>query len=73
MAPQVFVEEVTIEGIRAAREAWAYGRLRTPLARVHDDPDGTFFGRSDGWLDPAFRHWNIERKLARFRCPVRAI
>ena len=73
MAPHVFVEDVTINGIRAAREAWGHGKLRTPLARAHDDPDGAFFGWNDGWLDPAFRHWNIETELPKIRCPVLAI
>ena len=73
MAPHVFVEDVTIEGIRVAREAWKHGKLRAPLARVHDDPDGAFFGWNDGWLDPAFRHWNIEAELPKIRCPVLAI
>jgi len=73
MAPHVFVEEVTIAGIRAAREAWKQGKLRAPLARVHDDPDGAFFGWNDGWLDPAFRRWNIEAELPKIRCPVLAI
>ncbi len=73
MAPHVFVEEVTIAGIRAARDAWKLGKLRDPLARVHDDPDGAFFGWNDGWLDPAFRLWNIETELPQIRCPVLAI
>jgi pimeloyl-ACP methyl ester carboxylesterase len=73
MAPHVFVEDVTIDGIRAAREAWAQGKLRAPLARVHEDPDSAFFGWNDGWLDPAFRHWNIEAELSKIRCPVLAI
>jgi pimeloyl-ACP methyl ester carboxylesterase len=73
MAPHVFVEDVTIEGIRVARAAWQDGKLRAPLARLHDDPDGAFFGWNDGWLDPAFRAWNIEAELTRIRCPVLAI
>jgi pimeloyl-ACP methyl ester carboxylesterase len=73
MAPHVFVEDVTIEGIRAARAAWNEGKLRGPLARVHDDPDGAFFGWNDGWLAPGFRAWNIESELPKIRCPVLAI
>jgi len=73
MAPHVFVEDVTIAGIRAAREAWTQGRLRAPMARLHDDPDGAFFGWNDGWLDPAFRYWNIEAELPKIRCSVLAI
>jgi pimeloyl-ACP methyl ester carboxylesterase len=73
MAPHVFVEDVTIAGIEQARAAWSAGKLREPLARVHDDPDGAFFGWNDGWLNPAFRRWNIEAELPRIRCPVLAI
>jgi pimeloyl-ACP methyl ester carboxylesterase len=73
MAPHVFVEDVTIAGIVQARAAWVAGKLKDPLARVHDDPDGAFFGWNDGWLNPAFRLWNIEAELPKIRCPVLAI
>jgi pimeloyl-ACP methyl ester carboxylesterase len=73
LAPHVFVEDITIAGIRAARTAWASGRLRDALTRLHDDPDGAFFGWNDGWLDPKFRHWNIEAELPKIGCPVLAI
>lgn len=73
MAPHVFVEEITIAGIAAARRTWDEGRLRAPLARVHDDPDGAFLGWNDIWRDPAFRDWNIEAELPHVRCPVLAI
>jgi len=73
MAPHVFVEDVTIAGIVEAHAAWEQGRLREPLARVHDDPDGAFFGWNDGWLNPAFRTWNIEAELPKIRCQVLAI
>jgi len=73
MAPHVFVEDVTIAGIVQARAAWDEGKLKDPLARVHDDPDGAFFSWNDGWLNPAFRLWNIEAELPKIRCPVLAI
>ena len=73
MAPHVFVEDITIAGILQARAAWDEGKLKQPLARVHDDPDGAFFGWNDVWLDPAFRAWNIEAELPPIRCPVLAI
>ncbi|MCE2971234.1 MAG: alpha/beta hydrolase [Burkholderiales bacterium] len=73
MAPHVFVEEVTLEGIRTARAAWNEGKLRDKLSRLHTDPDGAFFGWNDGWLSPEFRDWNIERELEFIRCTVLAI
>lgn len=73
MAPHVFVEDVTIAGIRDARDAWTSGKLQAPLARLHDDAHGAFFGWNDGWLQEAFRDWNIEAEIRDVRCPVLAI
>mgnify|MGYP001295614463 CR=1 FL=1 len=77
MAPHVRVEEVTLQGIRAARIAWGVGgpqgRLQASLAALHADPAAVFFGWNDAWLDPAFSQWNIERELERIACPVLAI
>lgn len=77
MAPHVLVEDVTLEGIRAARLAWNIGgpegKLQSMLAKHHADPAGAFFGWNDAWLAPDFHHWNIEREIAGARCPVLAI
>ncbi len=73
LAPHIRVEEITIAGIEAAREAWNSTDLRSKLARYHADPEAVFRDWSDIWLDPAFRAWNIEALLAGIRCPVLAI
>jgi pimeloyl-ACP methyl ester carboxylesterase len=70
LAPHVFVEERSIQGIEAAREAYREGDLATRLARHHDDADTTFRGWNDVWLSPAFRSWNIEDRLTAITCPV---
>jgi len=72
-APHVFVEDVTITSIEAAREAYATSELRSRLARYHDDVDGAFRGWNDIWLDPDFRSWNIESCLAGVTCPTLVI
>jgi pimeloyl-ACP methyl ester carboxylesterase len=72
-APHVFVEDVSIAGIEAARDAYATTDLPTRLARHHDDVESAFRGWNDIWLAPAFRAWNIEEYLPRVRCPVLAI
>jgi pimeloyl-ACP methyl ester carboxylesterase len=72
-APHVFVEDVSVRSIAAAREAYAATDLRQRLARYHADAEGAFRGWNDIWLDPAFRAWNIEDHLAGVRCPVLAI
>jgi len=73
LAPHLFVEEVSVRSIEAARHAYLSTDLRAKLARHHRDPDSAFFGWNDIWLDPAFRSWNIEEAMARIRCPLLAI
>jgi len=72
-APHVFVEDETIRGIERVRAEYDTGRLRGKLQPWHDDVDATFRGWADLWLLPGFRSWNIERVLARIRCPVLVI
>lgn len=73
MAPHEFVEEVTLDGIRAAVEAWRTTDLRRRLARHHRDPAGVFAAWHETWLDPAFRGWSIEDYLPGIGCPILAI
>ena len=73
-AAHVFVEEVTLAGIRAAVAAYESGDLRDRLVRHHGERTGPMFrGWSDTWLSPGFRHWNIEACLPHIRCPILAI
>jgi pimeloyl-ACP methyl ester carboxylesterase len=73
LAPHVFVEEISVRSIAAAKVAYETTTLRERLARYHDDVDGAFWGWNNIWLDPAFRAWNIERYLAGIACGVLAI
>jgi pimeloyl-ACP methyl ester carboxylesterase len=72
-APHVFVEDVSVTSIAAAREAYATTELRRRLARYHADVDSAFRGWNDIWLAPEFRAWNIEGYLPGIACPVLAI
>ncbi len=69
-APHVFVEDVSVRSIAAAKEAFATTNLPAKLARHHADAARTFFGWNDIWLDPRFRDWNVEAYADRVRCPV---
>lgn len=73
VAPHLFVEDVSVRNIDAARVAYETGDLRARLARYHVNPDSAFWGWNDIWLDPAFRDWNIEADVERIRCPVLAV
>jgi len=70
IAPHVFVEDRSIAGIEAARDAYETGDLRARLARHHDDVDAAFRGWNDVWLSPAFRSWDITPSLPAIVCPV---
>lgn len=76
-AAHVFVEEVTLAGIRDAVAAYEApeSRLRAALLRHHgpERADKVFYRWADAWLSPPFAAWNIEDRLAGVRCPVLAI
>ena len=73
LAPHVKVEDLTVSSIAAAKAAYLQTDLPARLSRHHVDADGAFWGWNRIWLDPAFRHWNIEALLPRIRCPILAI
>jgi pimeloyl-ACP methyl ester carboxylesterase len=74
MAPHVFVEDISIDGIRTAREAWETTDLRERLQRHHgDNVDIAFLGWNDSWLDPGFRTWDITGFLPLIIAPVLAV
>ena len=73
IAPHIFVEDISVDSIRVAREAYLHQGLRDKLARYHEDVDSAFFGWNDIWLSPSFRSWDITQELAAIRCPVLAI
>ena len=70
LAPHVIVEPVTVEAIRATRDAYLNGDLRERIARHHDDPDAAFWGWCDVWLDPEFESWSLEDDAARVTAPA---
>ena len=72
-APHVFVEEIALRNIRAAKIMYESTDLRSRLARHHADADRTFRGWNDIWLHEDFRTWNIEDCLPDVRCPTLAI
>ena len=73
-AAHVFVEDVTLAGIREAVKVYAETDLGKRLARWHGDKtDRVFHGWADTWLSPGFRDWNIEEFLAGVCCPVLVI
>jgi pimeloyl-ACP methyl ester carboxylesterase len=73
MAPHLFVEALSLQSIRAAREAFEHGDLRTRLAKYHADVDGAFWQWNEVWLSEAFRSFNIEAQCRNISAPLLAI
>jgi pimeloyl-ACP methyl ester carboxylesterase len=73
LAPHVFVENLSVSSIAAAKVAYETTNLRERLARYHADADGAFRGWNDIWLHPDFRAWNIESLLPNISSPVLVI
>ena len=73
-APHVFVEQLSIESIIKAKEAYQNGSLKTSLERYHGaNVECAFRGWNDTWLNPDFRSWNIEEFLPNIKAPVLVI
>jgi pimeloyl-ACP methyl ester carboxylesterase len=70
MAPHFFTENVSIESIAEARQAYETGDLRPRLARWHENVDNAFYGWNGAWLDPDFRKWDITEQLGYIRVPI---
>ncbi len=70
IAPHVFVEDLSVESIAKAADAYRTTDLRARLARHHADVDGAFWGWNRAWLDPGFRAWNLEAYLPRITAPA---
>jgi pimeloyl-ACP methyl ester carboxylesterase len=70
IAPHVFVEDVSVRAIHAARRAFAETDLRARMARYHRDAEATFRAWNDVWLAAEFRDWSIEDVLGGIACPV---
>ena len=73
-AAHVFVENVTVKGIKRAVEVYESTDLKERLANFHDNNTELMFrGWAEIWLSPDFRNWNIEEYLPHITCPLLAI
>lgn len=71
---QAFVEERTLAGIRAARQAFEDEGQFSRLVKWHGERARWVLAAWTGiWLSPGFRDWSLAPSLAEVRCPVLAI
>ncbi|MBN8885361.1 MAG: alpha/beta hydrolase [Rudaea sp.] len=71
---QAFVEQRTLDGIRAAKAQFADAAQFAKLTKWHGDKARWVLDAwTEVWLSPEFSSWNLDAQLARVRCPVLAI
>lgn len=67
----VYVEEITLAGIREAMQAFEETDLPQRLRKYHgDNTEAMFRAWAETWTRPDFRNWNIEARLSAVRCPA---
>ena len=67
----IFVEDITLEGIREAVVQYNTTELPQKLAKYHGDKtDAVFRAWADTWLRTDFKDWNIEQHLPAITCPA---
>jgi pimeloyl-ACP methyl ester carboxylesterase len=71
---QSFIENRTLEGVRAAREIFEDPEQVARVVRRHGDKARwTLEAWIGTWLDPAFADWCLDEELRRVRCPSLAL
>ncbi|UEM07406.1 alpha/beta hydrolase (plasmid) [Skermanella rosea] len=74
IAAQAFVEDRTLDGIRAARREFQDPANLARLARYHGGKAEWVVNAWIGtWMSPGFADWNLDEVLPAVRCPVLAV
>lgn len=68
------VEDVTLAGIRVAKENFKNEKLFNRLVKYHaDKTQWVLDAWTETWLDPNFIDWNLDQYLQKIQCPILAI
>lgn len=74
LAAQAFVEEQTLQGIRAAQQQFAQPAVFTKLTKWHGDKTAWVLNAwTETWLAPEFRSWTLDAYLHRIHTKVLVI
>ncbi|NGP89918.1 alpha/beta fold hydrolase [Fodinibius halophilus] len=66
----IFVEDITISGIKEVIKRYEKTDLKKKLAKYHGDKtDDMFWAWADTWTSDRFKKWNIEDFLPSVTCP----
>lgn len=73
-AAHIFVENITLSGIRRAVKDFETTVLKEKLFYYHKkNTEAIFYRWANRWLSSEFRSWNIEEYLIKITCPVLAL
>ena len=73
-AAHIFVEDITLSGIRRAVIDFETTVLKEKLSHYHKkNTEAIFYRWANRWLSSEFKSWNIEEYLIKITCPVLAI
>jgi pimeloyl-ACP methyl ester carboxylesterase len=70
LAPHVFTEAEGLNTIQAVHASFPGSEMSKKMSKYHADPNSTFHGWAEVWLNPEFRTWNLEGYLPEIGCPV---
>ncbi len=73
IAPHFFTEQIGLNAIRAAREAYQAGDLKQRLSLYHAHVDCAFRGWNDSWLHPDFVNWRVDQHIRAISQPILAV
>lgn len=74
VAGQVYVENRTLEGIKAAKESFRNPKQFEKLTKLHKDKANWVLSAwTEAWLSPDFADWNITAEIRAINCPVLVI
>lgn len=67
----VFVEEITLQGIREAIEMYKTTDLKSRLEKYHaEKTDALFWAWAETWTEESYKDWNIEHFVKEILCPI---
>lgn len=70
----VFVEDITVNGIKEAIQLYETTDLKSKLEKYHgSNTEAMFWAWANTWTTEEFRSWNIEHFLPMIQCPTLVI
>ncbi|MTG97979.1 alpha/beta hydrolase [Myroides albus] len=70
-AGHIFVEEITLEGVRSAKLAYETTDLADRLVKYHGTKvDDIVKAWVDTWLSPEYKDWSVEDKMSNITSPL---